>query len=269
MNGKSATSSGWSWKTLPQGTKWLMCFWGMAVLATYVIVPAIGQDQSYHQFADQRHILCLPHAWNVLSNLPIFFIGVIGIWCVASQKLSSDLLSYLMTFFVTVMLTGFGSAWYHYQPSNESLFYDRLPLSLALAALYVYWLGRWQSRQLLHLFVPILLISALTVLWWRYTESRGVGDLRAYGLVQFGALLSAPIIVETSHHRLAARQAVYPVLLMYVVAKLCETFDAQILQLGNMVSGHALKHIFVAVAAAVVLYDVVITARKGSELSDK
>jgi hypothetical protein len=38
----------------------------------------------------------------------------------------------------------------------------------------------------------------------------------------------------------------------YVLAKLLETFDRQILSLGNLASGHTLKHLAAAVAALIV-----------------
>src|SRR5215472_4894151 len=39
-------------------------------LAALLLVPPIPQDQSYHQFADQRTIFGIPNFWNVVSNLP-------------------------------------------------------------------------------------------------------------------------------------------------------------------------------------------------------
>src|SRR5215831_20622343 len=49
-------------------------------LAGLLLVPPIPQDQSYHQFADQRILLGIPHFWNVVSNLPFVLVGAIGLW---------------------------------------------------------------------------------------------------------------------------------------------------------------------------------------------
>ena len=37
------------------------------------------QDQSYHEFADQRALFGIPNFWNVISNLPFIAIGVAGL----------------------------------------------------------------------------------------------------------------------------------------------------------------------------------------------
>src|ERR1700683_2874717 len=44
-----------------------------------VLVPRIPQDPDYHNFADQRTILGIPHAWNVVSNVPLLVVGVWGL----------------------------------------------------------------------------------------------------------------------------------------------------------------------------------------------
>ena len=43
-----------------------------------LLLPPIAQDQSYHQFADQRTLLGIPNFWNVVSNLPFIAIGATG-----------------------------------------------------------------------------------------------------------------------------------------------------------------------------------------------
>jgi hypothetical protein len=43
----------------------------VASLSAPLLLPPISQDQSYHQFADQRTILGIPNFWNVVSNFPL------------------------------------------------------------------------------------------------------------------------------------------------------------------------------------------------------
>ena len=50
----------------------------VASLAGLSLIPPIPQDQSYHQFADQRTLFGIPNFWNVVSNLP--FIAVLPLW---------------------------------------------------------------------------------------------------------------------------------------------------------------------------------------------
>jgi len=203
-------------------------------------------------------VLGVANIWNVLSNMPLLFVGIFGIWIVRHRSLPKEQTSSMMIFFGAVALTGLGSSWYHLAPNNESLIFDRLPIACALVVLYCSWLGRWQSSDLLapRFLVLALLLAVASVLWWAYSESVGAGDLRAYVLLQFGALVSAPILIETSHKRSAARYAVYPVLMMYFLAKLCEVFDAEILHWTGLSAGHAIKHLFAALAVLWVALDV-------------
>src|SRR5439155_7301219 len=46
--------------------------------------PRLAQPQWYHDFADQRCLLRIPHALNVLSNLPFVLVGILGVLFVAS-----------------------------------------------------------------------------------------------------------------------------------------------------------------------------------------
>ena len=50
-----------------------------ASLAGLLLLPPIPQDQSYHQFADQRAMLGIPNFWNVVSNFPFIAIGAVGL----------------------------------------------------------------------------------------------------------------------------------------------------------------------------------------------
>ena len=43
------------------------------------LLPFFAQPQSFHDYADQRTWLGLPHAANVLSNLPFLIVGVLGL----------------------------------------------------------------------------------------------------------------------------------------------------------------------------------------------
>src|SRR5262245_52486389 len=40
----------------------------------------IPQPLGYHGFSDQRALLNIPHALNVLSNVPFFVVGAWGLW---------------------------------------------------------------------------------------------------------------------------------------------------------------------------------------------
>ena len=49
-----------------------------ASLGGLLLLSPIPQDQSYHQFADQRTIFGIPNFWNVVSNIPFLAVGAAG-----------------------------------------------------------------------------------------------------------------------------------------------------------------------------------------------
>jgi hypothetical protein len=59
----------------------------LAVVSAVVLwlLPPISQSLAYHGFADQRTLLGIPNAPNVLSNLPFLFVGVAGLAFILSQ----------------------------------------------------------------------------------------------------------------------------------------------------------------------------------------
>src|SRR5215470_18241544 len=99
-----------------------------ASLAILPLLPPIPQDPSYHQFADQRTLLGIHHFWNVISNLPFVVAGAIGLW-----QFGRDRATFVL--FLGIFLTGFGSAYYHWDPKNETLFWDRLPMAISFMAI--------------------------------------------------------------------------------------------------------------------------------------
>jgi len=150
-------------------------------------VDPIAQDAAYHQFADTRRILGIPNFWNVVSNLLFLYAGIEGFRFLArsgAAGLVPTLLPLYRVFFAGVLLTTFGSAWYHIGPANESLVWDRLPMTLAFMGLFSIVLAEHVSETLgKRLLLPLLLAGAGSVVHWWLTEDRGQGDLRPYVLV--------------------------------------------------------------------------------------
>ena len=56
----------------------LLAVLAVAALVALAVVPPFPQDPQYHNFADQRPLLGVAHALNVLSNLPFVVFGVCG-----------------------------------------------------------------------------------------------------------------------------------------------------------------------------------------------
>ena len=216
----------------------------------FAAVPFFPQDPAYHRFADTRPIGPIPNGWNVLSNALLIPAGIYGLLALRRAAIADRTTrAAAVVVFAGVILTAFGSAYYHWSPSDETLVWDRLPIALTLggflALMITDRIGRPDTPVL-----PIVLaaLSAATVLVWRTT-----GDLRAYGIAQFFPLLAAIVMYALFRGgRYSHGWMIGLVLAGYAVAKVCEDRDGQIFRALGFVSGHTLKHLFAAAAAAVI-----------------
>lgn len=226
----------------------------VAIIAVFSLDP-IAQEAAYHNFADQRRTLGIANFFNVLSSLPFVIIGIIGMRLVALRRIQgglSELQPMYLTFFAGVLLTGFGSAYYHLQPGNQTLLWDRLPMTIAFMALFCAIVGEYISIQLARqLFAPLLIGGIASVLYWYVTEINGNGDLRAYVLVQFLPVLLIPLILWLFDSKLDNDKYIWGVVIAYAVSKLMELFDAQLYSIFGLLSGHSLKHLVAAFGALI------------------
>src|SRR5436853_2009544 len=97
----------------------------------------IPQTPNYHDFADKRPLAGVPNAGDVLSNIPFFVVGLWGLWVLRepqAPKLGAARSGYSL-FAWGLVLTAFGSGFYHWAPDNFRLVFDRIPIALAAAGL--------------------------------------------------------------------------------------------------------------------------------------
>ena len=231
----------------------------LAVVAVTLILPPIPQDQAYHNFADQRTWLSIPNCLDVLSNIPFILVGTWGLSFLWRQRQAhartafaetSEMVPYAV-FFSGVALTGFGSAYYHLEPNNATLTWDRLPLALVFTAFFAAMVAeRISLKAGLALLLPLVILGINSVIYWNLSELRGLGDLRLYLVVQFYPLLAVPLIILLFPARYSRSADLWGTVAFYAAAKVFEVFDAGIFFLGQIVSGHTLKHC----AAATALY---------------
>jgi len=221
----------------------------VALVVTWIADP-VPQDSGYHVFADQRVMLSIPRALDVLTNIPLMLVGVLGL--VRVMRLArftgrNPLLYPYGVFFLGLVSTGAGSAYYHLAPDNWHLMWDRLPMTLAFMGLFSAVVAEVVSRRLgLALLLPLLILGVVSVVYWQLTEQAGQGDLRLYGLVQFLPMLLIPLMLTL--YRLPENYLAYMLAMMgcYAVAKVFELNDFNIYAMGGMISGHALKHLAAA-----------------------
>lgn len=215
----------------------------------------IPQWPSYHQFADRRAWLGIPNAADVLSNLPFALIGAAFLGAMRGLPGTEARLAWT-SFALALIATAAGSALYHWAPDNASLAFDRLPIAWACAALTCAFLAervdaRWGRPAVLA--TALVLASASVALWW-WSETAGRSDLRPYLFVQFLPMLLVPaalLLRLPSRFAAAAPDgAWWGVLIGYGVAKALEVADHAVLEQLGVLSGHTLKHLVAAAAAA-------------------
>jgi hypothetical protein len=241
------------------------------LLATSVSVLVIGaywiaadptpQPAWYHDFADQRRLLGVPHTLNVLSNLPFVLAGLGGIlfmWSARSRRpgifLEAPERAPYWVYFIGLVLTGLGSAYYHADPTNARLVWDRLPLTVTFMGLFTAILAERLDKACARwLLAPLVLLGAASVLYWDYTERIGAGDLRFYFTIQFFPLIVVPILLATCPPRYTGAGDLLASLLCYGLAKALELLDGQVYTGTAFVSGHTLKHFVAGIGAGLII----------------
>lgn len=242
----------------------LMVLAFVTVVIVMLLNDPISQDLSYHEFSDTSTFVLLPNTLNVISNIPFIIVGFLGLLSLLgiSQSplhiLHTNKYSYF-ALFTGLILVGFGSGYYHLNPNNETLVWDRIPMTIAFMGLYAIIISEYISEKLGKLLlVPLLVAGICSVLYWWFSEMNGAGDLRYYAMVQFFPILTIPIILLSFNGKYSHASGYWVLILAYVGAKVFETFDYQIHQLIGGISGHSIKHVLPAFG----VYYLITTYRK-------
>jgi hypothetical protein len=203
----------------------------------YAASPPIVQDQRYHHFADQRTLFGVPNFWNVVSNLPFFAVAMYG--AARRRRAHFEWTGERTVYGVLLAGTaavGLGSMYYHLDPSDARLFWDRLPMSVIFMALVAAIAGeRLTARTGRWMLAPLLLIGVSSVVYWRAT-----GDLRLYAVVQFGSMMVVPLLLLLFPSRYGRSAGwIWGTVALYGVAKIAE------------LGAHPWKHVIAAAALLV------------------
>lgn len=227
----------------------------LSALILLFLAPHVPLGPGYHDFADKQTWLGLPNALDVLSNIPFVLVGGWGlIWLSGKQGKQAFLddrerVPY-QVFFAGVLLTGFGSFWYHMAPSDTRLLWDLLPMTCSFTSMVVAtYMERVNLRAGYLALMPALLLGASSVGYWMVTNALGHGEYKFYLFVQFFSPVLLALIIGFFPPRYSGFRYLATAFALYVAAKLFEVFDSGIYgRLGHAVSGHSLKHVTAAVA---------------------
>jgi hypothetical protein len=238
---------------------WILLGFTLAVCLAAIWFPPTPQPQAYHDFADKRGWLGVANFGDVSSNVLFAVAGVWGLLFLASHAGSRcfrdrrERWPYAFVF-LGLLLTAFGSSYYHLAPDNARLVWDRLPMTIAFMGLVAALLAeRISIAAGIYLLPVLLVIGAASVAWWWHSEAIGAGDLRFYAAVQVYAVLVLPVLLllPPGYTRGADFLVVFG---FYVLAKILESADRQIFSATHStVSGHTLKHLAAGAAGLWIL----------------
>lgn len=208
----------------------------------------ILQDRGYHVFADSRSCLGIANFGNIVSNLLFLLIGLAGsAWCWRDRR--GAWRSWLV-FFAGVTLVFFGSAYYHSNPNDHTLVWDRLPMTVAFMALFAALVSEHVTPKVeIPLLAAALAIGLFSVLWWQWSS-----DLRIYIWVQGAPLLAIPYVVAAFPRRYSLSHYLIYGVGLYALAKIAELMDFELFEAtAGVISGHSAKHLLAALAVYCVL----------------
>jgi len=237
---------------------WLL----VAVLASLaLLLPPIAQPLRYHDFIDQRSCWGIPNCLDSLSNIPFMLAGAIGLFLLhrstAQGRFRDPREAWLYRLlFVGAVLIGFGSGYYHLEPTNDRLLWDRLAMMLTFMSWVAAIVAERVSLQAgLRLF-PLLLAAGLgSAAWWWWSEVQGMGDMRFYLLMQLYPMLLIPLLLWLYPSRYSGDRTILGVVGLYLLALLFDRSDRLVFELtSGVVSGHTIKHLIAALAVLAIAW---------------
>lgn len=243
---------------------WILLGVTLAAAVGLCFAPRIAQWPEYHHFADQRTLWGIPHFMDVVSNIPFLLVAALGFIALWRQSKAgefqdrAEMWPYL-SFFTAVLLTAFGSSYYHLMPNNSTLVWDRIPMTMVVTSLVaIILMEKTDSKIGVRFLAPLLLLGIGSVVYWIWTESLGRGDLRFYGFILFYPVVLIPLVLFLFPKPFPAANELVRLAIYYSLAKFFEAKDAVVYEVTGQLSGHTIKHLL----AAFSLYWVIRMMRK-------
>jgi len=238
---------------------------------------------NYHGSGDKSKPnagIVLPNFGDTASNIVILLGGLSGVVSLVALDLMEtekngvgidrtpseewQLNVCLPLFFAATVVVSIGSTYYHWNPSDATLVFDRLPMTVAFAAIFCYMLDEYLSAQDGNTFessigqdmlIPLTITGIVSVVYWSWTD-----DLRLYAVVAiFPMFLMLFLVLFCSPPRHGGTVQQVLGLILYSAAKISEDRDHEVFNLtGKRVSGHSLKHILAGLAPIAIAHMVLV-----------
>ncbi len=231
----------------------ILIFVGIPVVSIIVLlfVGPISQDLSYHDFADKRQILGVFNFNDVISNAPFLLFGAWGLMSVRKRQIIQSIRIHYVIFCVGVFLTGLGSSYYHLNPNNETLVWDRMPMTVAFMSFFSAVIDDYSNHNMgRKILIPALIFGIASVLYWHITEGLGKGDLRPYAIVQFLPMILIILMLVMYEPENTQKRFIIWGLAFYGISKVFEALDKSVFEMSyEIISGHSIKHMMAALGS--------------------
>lgn len=237
---------------------WLML--GAAIALYGLLRLTLGplpQDPAYHALADTRTGPAgLPSAGDIITNLAILAAGLFGLALRSRMNVAPDERTAADVLIAAVILTAFGSSYYHLAPANATLIWDRLPIAIVLMALLALVLAdRVHPLFAREALWPFTGLGLASVVLWGVTEAMGQEDLLLYLVVRVGAGAAIVLLLILRPPRHTGTIWLAAAMLCEVAMAILERLDHEVFRLtGGVASGHNLKHVLAGIALACVFW---------------
>lgn len=223
----------------------------IALIALAIFLPT--EDRAaYFEFVDQRSLLGVPNFLDVTSNFAFLIAGLfgLGIWWQNQKSEFAQKTYFQIILALSIIWTAFGSTYFHLAPGLQTVYWDRLPMVFAFGCI-VGWLVadkiHFRSGVLIAAFLIISGSICLTL--WKF----GLLNLKLYYLLQYGGLVAALLMCAFFPKGHFQNSKFIMAFLIYILAKIAETYDRAVFDTLGVISGHTLKHLIAAYAIWVLL----------------
>jgi hypothetical protein len=229
----------------------------LAMIVGLIAWGPVTLDAPEQRYADQRTLFGIPHAANVLANLPVL---VMGLWGWATTRASvwpSEVRLPWQAFHLCVVVGSVIAAIYHAVPGPVGYVMSQVAMSAAFVLLSIGVLAErvsphFGSRR--GMAVSAALIVIMTAMALVGAQFDGTVDLRPFLLLQLLPVLLIPtgaLSLPGQH----TRGADWVILLVaYAAARAFDLADQTIFHSSGWISGHSLMHLGLACVAGWLAY---------------